>query len=187
MSIGIGFSAGFIDYIVSFPRSWAFAKNSGIMANPLWIWAFSAIMFLIQGSTFYFCIKKFDIKTLGREDKIETEINNKKENLDIENTDKLQLKNKTITQNKEKFNDDYEKMAITFIEILGKENIEEVSNCATRLRLIVKDNKKNDELDAKILAAGGRGIVRVGNKGLQIIIGTDVEFVADHLRKMIGK
>ncbi|AJR12336.1 EIICB-Glc [Mesomycoplasma dispar] len=187
MSIGIGFSAGFIDYIVSFPRSWAFAKNSGIMANPLWIWAFSAIMFLIQGSSFYFCIKKFDIKTLGREDKIETEINNKKENLDIENTDKLQLKNKIVTQNKEKFNDDYEKMAITFIEILGKENIEEVSNCATRLRLIVKDNKKNDELDAKILAAGGRGIVRVGNKGLQIIIGTDVEFVADHLRKMIGK
>lgn len=78
-------------------------------------------------------------------------------------------------------------MALEFIGIIGKENIEEVSNCATRLRLIVKDNKKDEQLDAKILAAGGRGIVRVGNKGLQIIVGTDVEFVADHVRKIIGK
>lgn len=78
-------------------------------------------------------------------------------------------------------------MAADFIEILGKENIEEVSNCATRLRLILKDNAKNDELDAKITAAGGRGVVRVWNKGYQIIIGTDVEFVADYLKKMIGK
>ncbi|MHA0297161.1 PTS transporter subunit EIIC [Mesomycoplasma ovipneumoniae] len=187
MSIGIGFSAGFIDYIVSFPRSWAFAKNAGILANPLWIWAFSAIMFLIQGSSFYFFIKKFDIKSLGREDKIETELSTNNENLETNSTKKIDPHNENIAKNTDKVSDKYEKMALDFIEIIGKENIEEVSNCATRLRLIVKDNKKDEHLDAKILAAGGRGIVRVGNKGLQIIVGTDVEFIADHVRKITGK
>lgn len=187
MSIGIGFSAGFIDYIVSFPRSWAFAKNFGVLANPLWIWAFSAIMFVIQGSSFFFCIKKFNIKTLGREDKIEPEFSIIDEKTDLQNQQKFLPDQEKITKNKVKFADDYQKMAADFIEILGKENIEEVSNCATRLRLILKDNAKNDELDAKITAAGGRGVVRVGNKGYQIIIGTDVEFVADYLKKMIGK
>lgn len=67
MSIGIGFSAGFIDYAVSFPMSWNLAKTNGVMANPLWVWLFSAAMFGIYFAWFYFIIKKMKVPTPGRE------------------------------------------------------------------------------------------------------------------------
>lgn len=60
----------------------------------------------------------------------------------------------------------------------GAENLVDVGNCATRLRVTVKDSSKVDE---KILrAAGAKGVFKKGDT-IQIVIGTQVEFVADEI------
>ena len=58
----------------------------------------------------------------------------------------------------------------------GYENFTDVQNCATRLRLTVKDATKVDEKVLK--SAGAKGVFIKGN-AVQVVIGTNVEFVAD--------
>ncbi|AHI58450.1 hypothetical protein P344_05710 [Spiroplasma mirum ATCC 29335] len=79
----------------------------------------------------------------------------------------------------------YQQMAQTIVDIVGKDNFKIIENCATRLRLIVKDNKTNID-DAKLKAAGIFGIIRIGNEGLQLVIGTNVEHVANRVRDLVG-
>ncbi len=74
--------------------------------------------------------------------------------------------------------------AQTILEALGgKDNIVSVDNCITRMRLEVKDNSIIDE--AKIKAAGARGVLKPSKNGVQIIIGTQVQFVTDEFRKLV--
>ena len=74
---------------------------------------------------------------------------------------------------------DTEELAAQIVKGLGgKENLSTVDNCATRLRVTVKDSTKVNE---KILkAAGAKGFLQSGN-AIQIVIGTQVEFVADEI------
>ncbi len=63
----------------------------------------------------------------------------------------------------------------------GAENLVDVGNCATRLRVTVKDSSKIDE---KILrAAGAKGVFKKGD-AIQVVIGTQVEFVADEINSL---
>ena len=64
----------------------------------------------------------------------------------------------------------------------GKENVVEIDNCITRLRLEVKDNTIVDE--KKIKSAGVAGVLRPGKNNVQVIIGTKVQFVADEFKKL---
>ena len=57
----------------------------------------------------------------------------------------------------------------------GLKNLSEVGNCATRLRVTVKDASKVDEKLLK--SAGAKGVFVKGN-AIQVVIGTQVEFVA---------
>lgn len=79
---------------------------------------------------------------------------------------------------------DYKAMAEEIIRIVGKDNIVKVDNCATRLRLTVKDNTVGTPQAFK--KANAFGIARVGGNVIQIIIGTDVENVADYVHKILG-
>ncbi|AHI53023.1 PTS transporter subunit EIIC [Spiroplasma culicicola] len=174
MHIGFGFSGGFIDYVISFANSWGMSKYEGLVnggvygffSNPLWMFALAALAFPTYFFTFSILIKKLNIKTPGREDG---------ENVAIK---KDQIKK----GGKQK----YEEMANELLEIIGKENIVKVENCATRLRLTVVDNKKDID-DNKIKSAGAYGVKRLGTQGLQIIIGTDVEHVANIMHDLTGK
>ena len=66
----------------------------------------------------------------------------------------------------------------------GHENLEEISNCATRLRLVIKDlSQMNEEGLRKI--NGVRGVIAKGNS-VQVIIGTHVEHVADEIKASAG-
>lgn len=66
-----------------------------------------------------------------------------------------------------------QEQAVLCIEALGgKENIAEVTNCATRLRVSVYDESKV-EPDSVFKSFGAHGVVRNG-KALQIIIGLSV-------------
>lgn len=65
----------------------------------------------------------------------------------------------------------------------GKENIASLDYCITRLRLEVKDNLLVDE--AKIKKAGVAGVIRPSKTNVQVVIGPQVQFVADEFKKLI--
>lgn len=80
-------------------------------------------------------------------------------------------------------NNDYTQVATIILEGLGgKENITSIDNCITRLRLEIKDYTKVNE--KKIKSAGVAGIIRPGKTSVQVIIGTQVQFVADEFKKL---
>lgn len=58
----------------------------------------------------------------------------------------------------------------------GKENIESLEACITRLRVNVRDAEKIDE-DA-LKAAGAFGVVKVG-QAIQVVVGPEADNIAD--------
>lgn len=58
----------------------------------------------------------------------------------------------------------------------GKENIEEIENCFTRLRLVLKDAALANE--AALKATGAAGVVKIDDTHLQVIYGPQVEGIA---------
>ncbi len=80
--------------------------------------------------------------------------------------------------------DKYQVIAQQYADILG-DNITKVDNCITRLRLTVKDASKIDQ--AKLKQVGYPNFVSVSKTSFHIIIGGDVQFVAEELRKITGK
>ena len=149
---GFSFSAGAMDLL--FSSSLPAAAKTWLII-PLGIAAF--IVFYI---VFYFAIKKWDLKTPGREDD------------DVEAEKKAVLSNNDCTA-----------VAKTILEGCGgKDNIASIDNCITRLRLEVKDITQVD--DKKIKSAGVAGVMKPGKNSVQVIIGTKVQFVADEFSKL---
>ena len=105
-------------------------------------------------------ITKFNFKTPGREDD-ETE----------ETTVKLA-------------SNDFTAIAAKVLEGLGgKDNVTALDNCITRLRLEIKDyTKVNDKV---IKSAGVAGVIRPSKTSVQVIVGTQVQYVADEMKKML--
>ena len=64
----------------------------------------------------------------------------------------------------------------------GKNNIVEVDNCITRLRLTVKDSSIVDQKAIKKITAG---IIVPSKTAVQVIIGTEVEFVTEEFNKLV--
>ena len=122
---------------------------------PLGIAAF-AVFYLV----FRFMITTFDLKTPGRED-----------------DDEADDTSATLANN------DYTQVATIILEGLGgKENVKSIDNCITRLRLEINDYTKVDE--KKIKSAGVAGVIRPSQKSVQVIVGTQVQFVADEFKKL---
>lgn len=73
--------------------------------------------------------------------------------------------------------------AVAILKLLGgKENIVVVDNCITRLRLEVKDSSIIETEELKKISSG---VLVPGKTAVQVIIGTEVEFVAEELRKLV--
>ena len=148
---GFCFSAGAIDLVLSAQMP-AAAKTWLIL--PIGLVAF-AVFYLV----FLFAIKKWNLKTPGREDDQEEEL-------------KIELAS-----------DDFTTMASIILEGCGgKDNIVSIDNCITRLRLEVKDRLLVDE--KKIKSSGAAGVIRPVKTSVQVIIGTKVQFVADEFKKL---
>ena len=80
--------------------------------------------------------------------------------------------------------DRFRRQAEIILEGLGgPENIKTLDNCVSRLRLEMNDMDKVNE--AKIKSAGVPAINKVSDENLHVIVGTEVQFVADELHKMI--
>ncbi|KAI0990329.1 hypothetical protein GJ496_003992 [Pomphorhynchus laevis] len=99
---------------------------------------------------------------------------------------------KTIGRSEDDFDDEEETvssgnkhtvLAQKIMDILGKDNIISIDNCATRLRLVIKSDLVVDENALK--KAGTLGVMRPNKENLQIIVGPTVEFVADELKNLM--
>lgn len=157
---GFSFSAGLTDLI--FSSSLPAAQKTWLII-PLGIAAF-VVFYLV----FRFMIVKFNFKTPGREDDDEFEEESAENDGDEVPVD-----------------DKYERMAETILEGLGGvDNITSATNCTTRLRLEVKDRSIVD--DKKIKSSGAVGVMKPGKTSVQVIIGTNVQFVADALQALLA-
>ncbi|MBL3648536.1 PTS maltose transporter subunit IIBC [Bacillus vallismortis] len=136
--------------------------------------SFTAIYFFV----FRFLILKFNIATPGREkdDQQETKLYSKQEYKDRKNKrDETAAAAETADDT-----------AFLYVEALGgKDNITEVTNCATRLRVSVKDETKV-ESDSVFRALGAHGVVRNG-KAFQVIIGLSVPQMRERVEKILNQ
>lgn len=146
---GFGFSGGFIDLVLQWVNPLAM--------NPWAIFVMGAFWFVVYFLVFRFVILKWNLKTPGRG----------------ADEDDDEASDSTATGA-----DKYILTADRFIEALGgKGNIDEVENCATRLRLSLNDVSLADEQALK--AAGATGVMKPGGNLYQVIYGLNVQFVKD--------
>ena len=153
---GFAFSGGVTDLV--FSASLPAAQNTWIIV-PLGIAAFACFYVV-----FRLVIPAFDLKTPGRDESDSTQ---------------------PETPQAQQADSQFAAIASGVLEACGgKENIVSVDCCVTRLRLEVRDSALVDEQACK--AAGAKGVVRLGKQSVQVVIGTQVQFVADELKRLCG-
>ena len=137
---------------------WFLSFKAPMALNPIYLLGIGLIVAVIYYIVFRIVIVKFNLKTPGRED-------------DDDET-KVVLANDNFT----------EVARIVLEGIGGKENVTSIDNCITRLRLEIKDYTKVDEKTIK--SEGVAGVIRPGKTSVQVIIGTQVQHVADEFKKL---
>ena len=152
---GFGFSAGLVDFVLS--------SRLPLANQPYMLIVQGLVFAVIYYFLFRFIIVKFNLNTPGRGEELDTE---------AEEASAGSADNKFAAQAK-----------VIYEGLGGKENIVSVDNCATRLRLEVKDMDAVDQ--TKIKSTGVPGIKVTGRESLQVIVGTSVQFVADELKKIV--
>ena len=156
----VGFRAGFC--FSAGATDLAFSASLPAAAKTWTIIPLGIAAFVVFYLVFYFAITKFDLKTPGREDEDEEEAEKK-----------ITLANNNYTA----------VAAGVLAAVGGKENVTGADFCATRLRLDVKDSTLVNEKAVK--AAGAAGVIRPSKNACQVVIGTQVQFVYDELKKML--
>ena len=154
--IGMTFSGGFIDYTL-------FGIFPGITGGFQTRWYLVPVVGIFYAVIYYFLfrffIRKFNLKTPGRED--DTEVSPVG----------------TISKSKSE-------QAKAVLEALGgKENIKSLDACITRLRVTVADTKKVNDDELKKL--GAKGVLKVGEEGVQAIFGTHSEILKDEIKTLL--
>ena len=140
---------------------WVLSFKAPFAENPLWLLAIGLVVGVIYYVVFRVIITKFNLKTPGREDDEDT----------------------SADSNAKLANNNFTEVASVILEGLGgKENLVSIDNCVTRLRLEIKDYTKVNE--KMIKSTGVVGIIRPGKNSIQVIVGTQVQFVADEFKKM---
>ncbi len=163
VGVGMTFSGGIIDLTL-------FGILQGNKkTNWIWVVIIGLIYAVVYYFVFSFMIKKFNLKTPGREaDDEETKLYTRKD------VDARKAGGETSKQSGS--------VDITSALILkdlgGKENISDVDCCATRLRITVIDPSKVD--DASLKQSGASGVIHKGN-GIQVVYGPQVSVVKSHL------
>ncbi|POA36082.1 N-acetylglucosamine-specific PTS transporter subunit IIBC [Pseudomonas sp. GW456-12-1-14-TSB6] len=142
--LGFTFSGGFIDMVLGWGRS-----TNGWLVVPVGL-----VYAVIYYAVFDFCIRRFNLKTPGREDVTAAE-------------------KSVLTENER---------AAAYIKALGgAENLVTVGACTTRLRLEMVDRNKASDADLKAL--GAMAVVRPGKGGsLQVVVGPMADSIADEIR-----
>ncbi|WP_233262172.1 N-acetylglucosamine-specific PTS transporter subunit IIBC [Vitiosangium sp. GDMCC 1.1324] len=153
VKLGFGFSAGLFDYVL----------NYGKATNPILLLPVGAVYGGAYYGLFRFCIAKFNLKTLGREDETPASADA------AANIDGLSTPAPALAR------------GAAYLKALGgSANVQLVDACTTRLRLTVADNARVDE--AALKALGARGVIRPAAGSVQVIIGPLADQVAGEVR-----
>jgi PTS system N-acetylglucosamine-specific IIC component len=147
VKLGFGFSAGLFDYVL----------NYGLSTRPLLLLPVGAAYFLIYYATFSWCIRRFDLKTPGREAEAPA----------------AALASTGVGRG-----------ADMVAALGGGANLRSVGACTTRLRLVVAEPAMVDE--AALKALGARGVLRLADGGLQVILGPIADQVAGEIRDVLA-
>lgn len=168
VGVGMTFSGGLIDMTL-FGILQGDAKTHWLRIVMVGIAYFAVYYFL-----FSFLIKKFDLKTPGRDDSANEEVKL------YTKADVNAKKGKGGSKESEAVIDELS-MAIVH-GLGGKSNIEDVDCCATRLRCTVADSAKvKDDI---LKATGAAGVVKSGG-GVQVIYGPRVSVIKSNLEEYI--
>lgn len=134
----------------------------GVLRGPQTKWLLNVVIGLIYAMIYFFVFKwaivKFNIKTPGREDETD----------EVVDTDEVTELGNGIMD-----------------ALGGKENILEIDNCISRLRLVLKDTSIVD--DALLKRTGSLGIIKINENNIQVVYGTKVEKAAAELKRAVKK
>ncbi|MFC6202069.1 N-acetylglucosamine-specific PTS transporter subunit IIBC [Lactiplantibacillus nangangensis] len=151
------FSGGLVDYLLSF--------RMPLANKPYMLIVQGLVMAVIYYFGFDFAIKKFDLKTPGRDAVAVADTGATAMVAADAADDKFMRQAKQI-----------------YAAIGGHDNISVISNCTTRLRLQLKDTGKVDQPAVKAAGVPGLNILDVHN--IHIVVGTEVQFVAEALQSL---
>ncbi len=155
--LGISYNVDIIDYILNF--------NLG--SKAIWILPVGVAYFFLYYLSFKHVIIHDNVMTPGRSDEDTTTAEIKADEAEFKlTTDNIPYLAKKLIQN-----------------LGGKENIESVDSCITRLRVEVKDGTKINE--NKIRQTGVKGLVKLTDTSIQIVIGADVQKVKDAMNEQL--
>ena len=156
----VGFRAGFC--FSAGATDLLFSASLPAAANTWMIIPLGIAAFVVFYLVFRFAITKFDLTTPGREDE------------DVEET------SVSAVAGDDKF---AAEAAAVLAAVGGKENVKTVDCCATRLRFELGDSALVDEAACK--KAGALGVMIINKGAAQVIIGTQVQAVAEELKKLL--
>ncbi|ALR15098.1 MULTISPECIES: PTS transporter subunit EIIC [Vibrio] len=165
VKVGMTFSGGFIDFslfgilpgVTGVENHWYYIPLVGI--------AYAFVYFFV----FRWFIVKFDIKTPGRKGSAVAVVSKK---------DYHAAKGGAGDNQKAK----------DMIEALGgAENIVDVDACITRLRITVKSGAEVKDNDYWTQELGARGLVKVGDTGIQAIYGAEAAGYKAQINSLLGK
>ncbi|MBW3078990.1 N-acetylglucosamine-specific PTS transporter subunit IIBC [Bifidobacterium simiiventris] len=157
---GFNFSAGFID--------WFLSLNVPRAHMPFMLIVQGLVFAVIYYFVFDFVIRKFNMKTPGRGDEEVADATADAGSSDAASTT----------------GDKYDVLASKLYKALGgKSNVVEIENCTTRLRMGVNDTAKVDVDAIRKLVPG---VKVLDAKNVQVIVGTQVQAVADAMEKLHG-
>lgn len=146
--LGFGFSAGLFDYVLNF----------GLATKPLMLIPVGAAWFAIYYFAFSFAIRRFNLKTPGREGNAIAEAP------------------ATPASGR---------AGALAAALGGAGNILLVDACTTRLRLRLADPALADE--AALKAEGARGVLKPGGQAVQVVFGPEADSIAVDLRRHLSK
>ena len=173
IAVGLTFSGGLLDLVI-FGVLQGNAKTSWIRIIPAGI-----VYFLLYYFLFSFLIKKFDLKTPGREDDDEETKLYTKADVNARRTEAKEGESCRQAENSK----DSRSAAIA-MGMGGRNNITSVDCCATRLRCSIAYSSLVDE---KLLKSTGAVGVIVKGQGIQIIYGPQVTVIKSELEAYLAE
>lgn len=172
--VGMTFSGGVIDFTLF----GLLPAGAGVSTRWYMIILVGIVYAVIYYLLFSFIIKRFNLKTPGRE---ENEEETKLYTQEDYEEKRGSSDSKSIKELKE--NEIVEKAPLVLEALGGKNNIISVDACITRLRVEVGDKKQVNKDELKKL--GAAGVMEVGN-GIQVIFGVKADRYKNEINKILG-
>lgn len=161
---GFGFSAGLVDFVLS--------SRLPLANQPYMLLVQGLVFGAIYYAVFRFMIVKLNLATPGRESDEAVDA------VATETAPEGDTKTAPVAAGGQ-----YSAMAAMIYDGLGgDQNVTGIESCVTRLRVDVKDMDTVDQ--AQIKKAGIPGIKVVSPNHIQVIVGTNVQFVLEEIEKI---